>query len=110
MAIYDIDKVNSRLRFLYRQNRFLNVALRRLMIQRFLDFACNAWYQDINKILKIRLQADQNKYIRCCLKLNGRSRVNSKDFKKINWLPIHERVSQCSLRSVCKYFTKNCPN
>ena len=28
----------------------------------------------------------------------------------MNWLPIHERVSQCSLCSMYKFFTKNCPN
>ena len=58
----------------------------------------------------MRLQAAQNKCIRFCLKLNGRSSIKSKDFEKINWLPIHERVSQCSLYSVYKFFTKNCPN
>ena len=31
-------------------------------------------------------------------------------FWEINWLPIHERVSQCSLGSIYKFFTKNCPN
>ena len=32
-----------------------------------------------------------------------------KDFEKIDCLPIHERVSQCSLRSVYIFFSKNCP-
>ena len=41
----------------------------------------------------MRLPADQNKWIRFCLKLNGKSILKSKDFKKINWLPIYERVS-----------------
>ena len=44
MAIHVINKINSRLRFLYRQNRFLNFPLRRLlcnaMIQPFFDYAC----------------------------------------------------------------------
>ena len=31
MAIHVINKINSRLRFLYRQNRFLNFPLRRLL-------------------------------------------------------------------------------
>ena len=42
------------------------------------------------------------------LKLNDS--IKSEDFEKINWLPIHERVSQCSLCSIYKFFTKNCPN
>ena len=45
-----------------------------------------------------RLEAAQNKCIGFCLKL----------FQKINWLPIHERLSQCSLCSAYKFFTKNC--
>ena len=67
MAIHVINKIYSRLRFLYRQNRFLNFPLRRLlcnaMIQPFFDYACNAWYPNINKKLKMRLQAAQNKCI-----------------------------------------------
>ena len=56
----------------------------------------------------MRLQAAQNKYIRFCLKLNDRSSIKSEDFKKINWLPIHDRISQCSLCSMYKFFAKNC--
>ena len=55
----------------------------------------------------MRLQAAQNKCIRFCLKLNDRSSIN---FGKTNWLPIHERISQCSLCSIYKFFAKNCPN
>ena len=113
MTIHVINKINSTLRFLYSQNRFLNFPLRRLlcnaMIQPFFDYACNAWYPNINKKLKMRLQAAQNKCIRFCLKLNGRSSIKSKDFETRNWLPIYERVSQCSLCSVSKFFNKNCP-
>ena len=78
MAIDVINKINSRLRFLYRQNGFLNFLLRRLLcnavIQPFFDYACNTWYPKIKKT-KIRLQAAQNKSMRCCLKLNDRSSI-----------------------------------
>ena len=114
MAMHVINKINSRIKFFYWQNRFLNVPLRRflcnVMIQPFFDCACNAWYPNVNKKLKAHLQATQNKCIIFCLKLNDRSNIKSKNVEKINWLPIHERVSQCSLCSVCKFFTKNCPN
>ena len=78
------------------------------MTQPFLDYANNAWYLNINKKLNMRLQAAQNKCIRFCLKLNGRSSIKSKDFETRNWLPIYERVSQCFLCSVSKFFNKNC--
>ena len=74
------------------------------MIQPFFDYACNACYPNIDKKLKMRLQAAQNKCIRFCLKLNDRSSIKSKDFEKINWLAIHERVSQCSLCSIYNFF------
>ena len=93
-AIHVINKINSRLRFLYRQNRFLNFPLRRLlcnaMIQPFFDYACNAWYPNINKKSKIRLQAAQNKSIRFCLKLNDRSSIKSKDFEKTGFRFVNE--------------------
>ena len=57
----ELRAINSRLRFLYRQNKFLDIPLRRLlcnaMIQPFFDYACNAWYPNLNKKLKKRLQA-----------------------------------------------------
>ena len=65
-------------------------------------------YSSINKNLKTHLQAAQNKCIRFCLKLNDRSSMKSKDFEKIDWLQIHKRVSQCSLWSIYKLFTKKC--
>ena len=39
--------------------------------------------------------------------MNDRSNIN---FGKTNWFPIHERISQCSLCSIYKFFAKNCPN
>ena len=81
MATHVINKVNSRLRFLYRQNKFPDIPLRRLlcnaMAQPSFDYACNAWYTNLNKNLKTRVQAAQNKCIRFCLKLGDRKSINS---------------------------------
>ena len=53
-AIHVINKVNSRLRFIYQQNKFFDILLRRLlcnaMIQPFFDYACNTWYPNLKKI------------------------------------------------------------
>ena len=101
MATHVINKVNSRLRFLYQQNKFLDIPLRRLLcnaiIQLFFDYACNAWYPNLNKNVKTRLQAIQNKYIRFCLKLGDRACTKVKEFEKINWLPIQDRINQCTV-------------
>ena len=113
MAIHAINKVNSRLRFLYRQNKFLDIPLRRLlcnaMIQPFFDYACNAWYPNLSKKLKKRLQAAQNKCIRFCLKLGDRTSIKTIEFEKINWLPIQERVNQCTLSSIYKFHSNIAP-
>ena len=64
MATHVINKVNSRLRFLCRQNKFLGIPLRRLlcnaMIQLFFDYAWNAWYPNLNKNFKNPLETAQN--------------------------------------------------
>ena len=113
MTTHVINKANSRLRFLYRQNKFLDIPLCRLlfnaMIQPFFDYACNTWHPNINKNLKTRLQAAQNKFIRFCLKLGDRTSIKVKEFKKINWLPIQDRVNQCKLSWIYRFHTKKAP-
>ena len=56
MELHVLNKINSRLRFLYRQNRFLNKPLWRLlcntMVQSFFDYACYAWYPSLRKGLQ----------------------------------------------------------
>lgn len=53
MAVNIMNKVNSRLKLLYRQNRFLTPTLRRLLsnalIQPHFDYACLAWYPNLKK-------------------------------------------------------------
>ena len=114
MATHVINKINSRRKFLYRQNKFLDIPLRRLLcnaiIQPFFDYACNAWYPNLNKNLRTRLQAAQNKCIRFCLKLGDRTSVTVKEFEKINWLPIQERGNQCILSFVYKFQSNTGPD
>ena len=49
MALHVLNKINSRLRFLYRQNRFLNKPLWRLLCDdpAFFDYACSSWYPSL---------------------------------------------------------------
>ena len=112
-SLFPTDCQIARLRFLYRQNKFLDIPLRRLlcnaMIQPFFDYACNAWYPNLNKKLKKRLQAAQNKCIRFCLKLGDRTSIKTIEFEKINWLPIQERVNQCTLSSIYKFHSNIAP-
>ena len=53
MTLSVIDKVNNKLKFLYRKNRFLTPTLKRLLcnalIQPHFDYACSAWYPNVTK-------------------------------------------------------------
>ena len=80
------------------------------MIQPSFKYACNAWYPNLNKNLKNRLQAAQNKYIRFFLKLGNRTSIKINEFEKENLLPIHDRVNQCILFSIHKFHTNNAPD
>ena len=114
MALHVINKVNIRLKFLYRQNKFLTRYLRRLLcnalIQPLFDYACSAWYPNINQNLKTRLQSAQNKCIRFCLQLGPRESIKSNHFELINWLKVEDRVSQSICASVFNFFENKCPD
>ena len=98
MAIKVLNKINSRLRFLYRKQNILNGSLRRLLcnalIQPHFDYASQAWYPNLNKTLSIKMQRAQNKCIRFCLNLDNRAHLDKKEFEEINWLPVKDRVNQ----------------
>ena len=98
MALKIINKINSRIKFLYRKSKYLTPYLKRLLcnalIQPHFDYVCSAWYPNLNKKLKSKLQTVQNRCIRYCLHLDNRSHIGVKDFEKINWLPVSERFNQ----------------
>ena len=53
VALSVVNKINNKLKFLYRKNRFLTSTLRRLLcnalIQPHFDYACSAWYPNLTK-------------------------------------------------------------
>ena len=90
MALKVINKINGRLKFLYRKNRYLTPYLKRLLcnalIQPHFDYVCSSRYPNLNKKFKSKLQTIQSKCMRYCLQLDNRSQIGTKDFGKINWL------------------------
>ena len=108
MALKVISKINCRLRFLYRKNRFLLQPLHRLLcnglIQPHFDYACSAWYPNLNNRLKLKLQILQNKCIRFCQNLDSKAHIGLTDFEKVNWLPLNDRFEQCNSSMTFKYF------
>ena len=114
MALKVINKINSRLRFLYRKNRYPSPCLKKLLcnaiIQLYFDYACSSWYPNLKKIFKSKLQTIQNKCIRFCLQLDSRSHIGiQKEFEEINWLPVSKRFNQYICSYVFKFFKENCP-
>ena len=69
------------------------------------DFACCSWYPNLSMLLKTKLQATQNSYNRYCLGLKDRSHIEKNEFKKLNWLPVSNRVDRCL--TVTAYNFKN---
>ena len=82
MALKVINKINGRLKFLYRKNRYLTPYLKRLLcdalIQPHFNYVCSARYPSLNKRFKSKLQTVQNRCIRYGLQLDNRSHIEKK--------------------------------
>ena len=66
MALKVINKINGKLKFLYRKNKFLTPELRLLcnaLIQLHFDYVCPAWYPNLSEKTKNKIQFMQNKCI-----------------------------------------------
>jgi len=113
MAAQVISKINGRLKFLYRKNRFLTPELRRLLcnalIQPHFDYASSAWYINLNKGYKDSLDIIQRKCIRFCLMRHSRFHIGYDEFAAINWLPVSRRADQVICSLIYKFFNGESP-
>ena len=79
MALSVINKINNKLKFLYQKNRFLTPTVRPLvcnaLIQTHFDYACSAWYPNLTKKLKNKIQTSQHKCICFCLQLDKTTHI-----------------------------------
>ena len=75
-----------------------------MLIQPHFDYGSSSWFHLLNKNLKLEFQKAQNKCIRFCLNLPPRSHINPSHFRKINWLPVSDRVEYCIANTVFKYW------
>ena len=69
-------------KLLHWKNKYLRRLLCNALIQPHFDYACSAWYPNLSKKLKNRIQTLQNKYIRFCLQLDKISRISQKESQK----------------------------
>ena len=113
MALKVINKINGRLKFLYRKNTFLSLELRRMLcnalIQPHFDYACPVWYPNLTEKMKKKIQISQNKCIRFCLRLDKMHHISEEDFRLINWLPTSKRVDQYINTITFKFVNNTCP-
>ena len=83
-------------------------ALRRLLcnalIQPHFHYACCAWYPNLTKKLKHRIQTTQNMCVRFCLHLDKLKHISYEGFERLNWLPVTYRFKQCVNAIVFKLF------
>ena len=110
MCLTVINKINSRLRFLHRKNRFLSRLLHRLLCNSLIQpHFVYAWYPNLNKRLRSKLQIPQNKCIRFCLNLNNKAHIGQKEFKQIHWLPVNDSFKQIISSMLFEFCNKTSP-
>ena len=114
MALKVINKISGKLKFLYRENKFLSPKLRRMLcnehIQPHFDYACPAWHSNITEKMKKKIQIMQNKCMRFCLRLDKMHHKPEQDFWFVNWLPTSQRVDHCINTIKFKFVSNTCPH
>ena len=73
------------------------------------DYGYSSCLPFLKKNLKLKLRIVQNKYIRFCLNLPLRCYIDRSHFRKINWLPVSNRVEYCITNTVLKYWSRIVP-
>ena len=113
MGYNAVKKVNTGLKFLYRQASFLDLKEKKLlcysMLQSCFDFACNVWYRSLKKSIKLQLQTAQNKMIRFILGYHPRRHLYFDDFKQLGFLDVESRVDFLSLNTMYNICNHSAP-
>ena len=99
-----VNKVNARLKFMYRNAKCLvfqsRLTICTALIQCHFDYASSAWFSSIGKTQIKRLQVAQNKMIRFILDLGPRVSISEEYLEKVKMLRIADRVIQLRLNHV----------
>lgn len=103
-TLFVINKINNKLKFLHRKNRFLTSVPKQFscnaLVQPHFDYACSAWYT--KKII------EQNRdYLEEMdtfeLLLKKMLNISYKAFEALNWLSVTERSNKCINLLALKY-------
>lgn len=113
MGVSAIKKINKGLKFMYRKKDFFDTKCRKMLCQSLLqshfDYACNSWYRNLEKCLKIKLQCAQNKIFRYVLQYDNRHHITCSDFQIMKCLNVKTRVDYLSLSAMFNIFHKTAP-
>ena len=104
MALKVINKINGKLKFPRSLRIFCNV-----LIHPHFDHTCPAWYPNLTKKAKKKIQITQIKCIRFCLRMNKMHHISGKNFRSTNWLPTSKRVNRCISTITTKFINNICP-
>ena len=114
MVLKVINKINCKLKFLYRKNKFLSPELRRMLCNALIwphfHYACPAWYPNLTEKMKKEIQIIENKCTTFCLRLGKMHYISKEHFRLIHWLATSERVDQCIKAITFKFVNNTCPH
>ena len=92
-----LRKANARLKFLYRQGKYLNFNCRKLLcsalIQCLFDYASCSWFSGLKSNFKNKLQTTQNKIVRFITNQGPQSHVGQYERSQIGYLSVDDRVN-----------------
>ena len=113
MARGIIKKVNSMLKFLYRESNFLDQKIKKMICSALVlclfDYSISSWYGGVLAQMSKSLQIAQNKVIRSILGTDARYHISDDDYKALNFLNIHNRAKQLRLNHVFDVFNERGP-
>ena len=108
-----LKKANSRLKFLWRQAKYLNRNSRKLLATSLIlchfDYACSAWFEGLQVKLQKKLQILQNKTLRFVLGYPPRSHIAIEEITLLHWIPVCQRVKQIKLNNMFRIVHGNAP-
>lgn len=104
MGTNAVKKINSVLKFLYRNADVLDTKCRKLicssLIQCRFDYACNMWYCSVVKSIKVKLQSAQNTVVRFIINEEPRYHLCTDNFKNVIFLDVQSRVDYLCLNQM----------
>ena len=101
-----IKKASSRLKFLFRQGKNLDLNCRKLLgsaiVQSHLDYCCSSWYNGLTKKLLNNMQVVQNRLIRFILDMKPTEHIYQNQINSIGFHKMPDRAMQLMLNHVFK--------